>query len=130
MKTSLYVVAVVMCGVTVSSRGADGTLTLGNHVLWDGVPVDAKVYMPDGVTPVCGEHFKAAVFLESETTPAGDITTFYGCDNASAQGYFKSLTVSLPGSVAGSTVSVNCTSNSLPKPWVTEETRGGARSCP
>ncbi len=106
MKTTLYVMALAVCGAAAVCRGDLGTVYLGNHVT-TGDLVDAPIYMPDGVTPVCGENFKAALFFEGGTTPETVVTTFYDCSVVAARGYFKSVSdAEVSGTLGGESVRV------------------------
>ncbi|HOB98516.1 MAG TPA: PEP-CTERM sorting domain-containing protein [Verrucomicrobiota bacterium] len=106
MKTTLYLMALTVCGLAAVSRGGVGMVNLSNRVLV-GDPIDAPIFMPDCVTRVCGEDFKASLFLANDTTPITEITTFYDCSIVAAQGYFKSVPdVEVPGYNGGDTLSV------------------------
>ena len=106
MKTTLYTTLLAFCGLVAVTQGAQGTVYLGNRVIVGNV-VDEPIYMPDGVTPVCGTEYKASLFFENDTTPVTVITTFYDCTVVGARGYFKSVPdAEVSGTLGGETVQV------------------------
>jgi hypothetical protein len=98
----LIVAAVV--GLTAYAALAQGQFTFGNRVTAAGI--DAKVFLPGGVTPLDGAAYWAQAYIGTDPGSLAAVGAPLEFRTGAAAGYITSTGITVPGIAVGTSVTV------------------------